>query len=301
MSAPFSLRELSQAGPGEVAPVRNCKASDGIEIAYRVYLRDRPIAALVFYHGGGAHSGAGYAHLAAGLRDHSGVAVYTPDIRGHGDSGGERGDAPSAEQLFRDVDALIHLARDAHPDRPLFVGGHSSGAGLALNYATWESRSPADGYVFLSPQLGFRSKTERKTSDGFTPFAKARIAPFIINAITGGRLMGHHRAVQFDYPPEALAADPRIVVSNTVNLANGITPRAPHDQFAQLQYPFGLWVGADDELFDPNKVIEFGHLNTQVPDGCVSAVVADRNHLGILVSAHEFIGPWLTQRIQSIQ
>lgn len=298
MSAPFSMRELSQAGMGDSAQIRTLRASDGVTLAYRAYLPDHPVAGVVFYHGGGAHSGAGYAHLAAGLRDGSGVAVYTPDIRGHGYSQGERGDAPSTEQLFRDVDGFVDLVRGAHPDRPLLIGGHSSGAGLVLNYATWEGCSAVDGYLFVSPQLGFRSNTERDAMrNGSSPFAVARTAPFIINAISGGRLMGHNRAVQFNYPPEALAGDPRIVVSNTVNLANGITPSAPRDQFASLDQPFGLWIGAQDELFEPGKVIEFGRLAARVLDESVSIVVPECNHLGILVSAHEFIGPWLEQRI----
>lgn len=120
----------------------------------------------IFYHGGGAHSGAGYAHLAAGLRDGSGVAVYTPDIRGHGHSQGERGDAPSTEQLFRDVDGFVDLVRGAHPDRPLFVGGHSSGAGLVLNYATWRGvlRSmDTCSSLLSSASVPKRSATRRET------------------------------------------------------------------------------------------------------------------------------------------
>ena len=97
MSAPFSMQELSQAGTGDLAASQTLRASDDIALAYRAYLPAEPTAVVVFYHGGGAHSGAGYAHLAAGLRDGPQVAVYTPDIRGHGESAGERGDAPSRE------------------------------------------------------------------------------------------------------------------------------------------------------------------------------------------------------------
>ncbi len=298
MSAPFSMQELTEAGSGDVAPVQEFGASDGVALAYRAYLPEHPIAAVVFYHGGGAHSGAGYAHLAAGLRDGTQIAVYTPDIRGHGESEGDRGDAPSTEQLFRDVVSFVDFARAAHPDLPLFVGGHSSGAGLALNYATWSGHEPVDGYLFLSPQLGFRSKTERsKTQAGETPFAEARITPFIIHAMTGRLLMGHNKAVRFHYPPEALQADPRIVTANTVNLANALTPQSPQRQFARFSDPFGLWIGANDEIFDPEKVIEFGHSATQSRTNSTSTIIPNQTHLGILVTAHEFIGPWLEQQI----
>ena len=140
--------------------------------------------------------------------------------------------------------------------------------------------------------------TGKGSSKGeFTRFADASVLPFIINAMTGGRLLGHNFAVRFNYPPDVLAADPGIVVANTVNLANGITPSAPERQFVGLEQPFGLWIGAEDELFEPDKVIEFGRLAARVGDSSVSVVVPDCNHLGILVSAHELIGPWIEQRI----
>ena len=298
MSAPFSFQELDEAGVVELPATQGLAASDGVKLAYRAYIPEQPIASLVFYHGGGAHSGAGYVHLAAGLRDHAQIAVYTPDCRGHGESEGERGDAPSAEQLYHDVDSLLALARSAHPDRPLFLGGHSSGAGLALNYSSWTSRTAVDGYVFVSPQLGYRSKTERSVGGEGNPFATAQLAPFIINAMSSGLLMGHTKAVRFNYPPETLSADPLIVDALSVNHSNGITPEAPSTQFANLAQPFGLWIGADDELFEPEKVVAFGYLSGRVGGDSISVVVKDQKHLGILVKAHEFVGPWLTESVR---
>lgn len=292
----LSLRELREAGAGDLSPLRTLTASDGTPLAYRAYVPEHPIAALVFYHGGGAHSAAGYTHLAAGLRDDPGIAVYTPDLRGHGRSGGEPGDAPSPEQLLRDVGTLVDFARAAQPGQRVFLGGHSSGAGLILNYASWTQRPVVDGYVFLSPQFGFRSDTAREQAQGeISPFVRVSTTPFIINSLSGGRLMGHTEAVFFNYPPETLANNPSIVSAYTVNLANGITPKAPHDQFADLDRPFGLWIGSEDELFEPRKVMIFAALAAGARNGSSGSVIQGRNHLGILVSAHEFIGPWLAR------
>lgn len=296
VSERLSLRELREAEVGDRSPLRTLTASDGTPLAYRAYVPEHPIAALVFYHGGGAHSAAGYTHLAVGLRDDPGIAVYTPDLRGHGRSGGEPGDAPSPEQLLRDVGTLVDFVRAAHPGQRVFLGGHSSGAGLTLNYASWTQRPVVDGYIFLSPQFGFRSDTAREQAqDGISPFVRVSTAPFIINALSGGRLMGHTQAVFFNYPPETLAADPSIISAYTVNLANGITPKAPHDQFAGLDRPFGLWIGSEDELFEPHKVMMFGALAERARGSSNGAVIQGQNHLGILVSAHEFIGPWLAR------
>ncbi len=158
-------------------------------------------------------------------------------------------------------------------------------------------------YAYLHNYLGIAeisgSDFQRVARDQVTSFADVRTAPFIVNAMTGGRLMGHTKAVLFNYPPETLASDPRMVAAYTVNLANGITPQAPRDQFAELDQPFGLWIGAEDELFEPEKVAAFGRLAVGVLHHSVAAVVPDRTHLGILVSAHEFIGPWLERRVQA--
>ena len=107
---------------------------------------------------------------------------------------------------------------------------------------------------------------------------------------------GSPRAVVFNYPPEVLEADPGMVGWNTVNLANGITPQAPDEQFASIDRPFGLWIGKSDELFVPEKVVAFGALAERARAESVSAVVPGETHLGILVDAADFMGPWLVER-----
>jgi len=295
MEPPFSFSELRAAGGGEPAALETLRADDDISLTFRRYAPTRPRAVVIFHHGGGAHSGAGYALLAAGLRDAARVAVWTPDLRGHGSSGGPRGDAPSPEQLWRDVRSFVRQAREVHPGLPVFVAGHSSGAGLSLNYASWPERAPVEGYLFLSPQLGHRSDTSRASDpdDPRPAFVEVRLAPFVLNGMTGGWAMGHSRAVIFNYPPELLASDPGMVGFNTVHFANGLTPSAPRDQFAALDRPFGLWIGEHDEIFDPTRVLAYGPLAEQVAADSSSALVPDRNHLGILVDAHEPLGRFL--------
>ncbi len=291
----FSFQELRQAGKVELAATESLKAGDGTALAYRRYIPASPRAALLFYHGGGAHSGAGYQYLGQGLSARYDTLVYMPDIRGHGASGGPRGDAPTPQQVWDDITAFIGLIRSEHPGLPLFLGGHSSGAALALNYASLPEHTPVDGYVFLSPQLGMKAQIDRPSIAA--PFAKVDVSAFIAYATSGGAAHGHDYAVQFNYPPQVLAADPGLVAAITVNMSVALTPAAPHEQFKALDRPFGLWIGGDDELFLPEKVLAFADLAASVRAASEAHVIPGAKHLSVLVRAHETVGPWIVGRI----
>jgi acylglycerol lipase len=296
MSEPsFSFQELREAKKVDLPGPETVAARDGVELSYRRYLPASPQAALLFYHGGGAHNAAGYQYLGSGLETEYHTAVYLPDIRGHGLSGGPRGDAPSPQQVWADVTTLIERIRAEFPRLPLFLGGHSSGVGLTLNYVSQPGHEPVDGYVFLSPQLGIHSETERPSRSA--PFALVDIPAFVANARSGGLTHGHEYAVRFNYPASLLASDPGLVGAITVNMSNALTPPAPHGQFANLNRPFGLWIGSEDELFDPEKVLAFAYLAPSVRADSQAGSLLGEKHLSVLVKAHETIGPWITERV----
>jgi len=302
-NAPFSFSEIladeEQQKQDEPEPV-TITASDGVALAIKVYEPPTATAtSLLFYHGGGAYSGAGYQNLAKGLAEQYGITVFLPDIRGHGVSGGDRGDAPSKEQVWRDVDTALDFVAKTQQEKfgkasKIYLGGHSSGGGLVVNYATEPNNIRLDmleGYVLVSPELGYLSGTARADR---TDFAKVNILAFIVNGIFGA--LGHNKAVQFNYPKELLEADEGLVSFNTVNMANAITPENPKEQLPAMTSagakPVALWVGADDELFDAQKVADYVP-ETEINTG---TVLKGKNHLGILVEIHQQIGPWITKQ-----
>ena len=227
------------------------------------------------------------------------LAVFMPDLRGHGASGGPRGDAPHPRQVWADITTLIKHIRAEFPHLPLFLGGHSSGAGLILNYSGQPGHEPVEGYLFLSPEFGFRANTGRP--DLIRPFAKVDVATFIANAMSGGLLCGHSRAVRFNYPAEVLASDPGMVAYNTVNMANAITSSAPQQQFAALDRSFGLWIGADDEIISPDSLLYLSDLAAAVRRVSEVSVITGVKHLSILVKAHESMGPWIKSQVQRMK
>jgi alpha-beta hydrolase superfamily lysophospholipase len=291
----FSLEELRKAEKVQLAGLESLTASDGVTLTYRRYKPAVPRAVVLFYHGGGAYSGADYQYIGQGLQSKFGLLVCTPDIRGHGASGGPRGDTPNPKQVWSDITAFIKQLRAEYPQLPLFVGGHSSGAGLMLNYASQPDREPVDGYVFLSPQLGPQAGADRPQLEA--PFVKVDGAAFAAYAMSGGAQHGHDYAVHFNYPAELLAADPGFVAAITVGMSAALIPSAPDKQFAALDRPFGLWIGEEDELFVPEKVLAFADLATRVRTESEAKSIPHEKHLSILLHAHETIGPWITSRI----
>lgn len=293
----FSLTEIKKAQARELRPLEYVQASDAVPLAFRSYLPQHAKAVLIFYHGAGAHSGLSYHHLGASLSDDFQVAVYLPDIRGHGGSGGDRGDTPSVDQVWLDVNTLVKQARVHYPKLPIFIGGHSGGSGLALNYSSWDQRAAIDGYVFLAPYFGFRSNTNYDKSQSKFEFSTVRTSYFIVNSISGGKLLGHSKAVTFHYPDSVLKQHPEIVTFNTVNMSNSITPYSPDTQLLDLQ-KFGLWIGGEDEAFDPLKVVNFAKDNSD--DNAIKEIkiIKGENHFSIILRASELIGPWLTRWVE---
>ena len=127
-------------------------AADGTSL----FIVDWPVDAaagaaegIVLMHGLGEHCGR-YAHVARFFNDH-GLAVRAYDHRGHGRSGGTRGDVPDAETLLQDAKAVIDDFAAGLSVPPLLLG-HSMGGLFAACYAV-RGLSPLRGLVLSAPAL----------------------------------------------------------------------------------------------------------------------------------------------------
>lgn len=109
-------------------------------------------AALCFH--GATGSGEFFAMFADILAPR-GAAVFVADYRGHGLSGGRRGDYPSFETLLEDAREIAALVRARTGGAPLFVLGESMGGAVAVNFAARFPDLPA-GLILFSPALLFR-------------------------------------------------------------------------------------------------------------------------------------------------
>jgi alpha-beta hydrolase superfamily lysophospholipase len=81
-----------------------------------------------------------------------GLTVVALDVRGHGLSGGQRGDMESPAKVLADIDAMLQRVRTEHPHARVFLAGKSMGGLFALAYvARYQSRLA--GLVLVSPGL----------------------------------------------------------------------------------------------------------------------------------------------------
>ncbi len=264
-------------------------AQDGLRLAVRHYTPASARRALVFYHGGGANADAGYQLLAQQLGDAYQTAVILPDMRGHGASEGERGAPVSKDRVWADVDTALDYAHARYPGLPVYLGGHSSGASMLLNYSQWKEATPVDGLLLIAPQLGYKSGTDRQTE---TPFARVSLSSFILYRLSFSLLCAQCTAVEFDYPPE-IQSRANLVDRYTVQMSLAVTPNAPDDQVGALQVPVNMWIGDQDELFDPLKVQQFmaAHANPKWLNE--NRLVSGEGHFSILRRAGTLMGDWL--------
>jgi len=105
----------------------------------------------VLVHGYGEHI-ARYDHVADTLVRH-GATVAGPDHLGHGRSAGERVLVDDFADVVTDLHTAIRRLRQAHPDLPLVLIGHSMGGMLAARYAQLHPDEPAV-VVLSGPVLG---------------------------------------------------------------------------------------------------------------------------------------------------
>jgi len=117
----------------------------------------RPRALVVICHGVNSHSGQ---YLWAGEQlSATGLAVYALDLRGRGQSDGERFYVDNVADYVSDVSATVQLAKSRHPGVPVFLLGHSAG-GVVSSVYTLEHASELTGFIcesfaFQVPAPGF--------------------------------------------------------------------------------------------------------------------------------------------------
>jgi alpha-beta hydrolase superfamily lysophospholipase len=133
-------------------------SGDGLSIFFRSWRpTTTPRGAVVIVHGFNAHSGY-YASVAEQLVI-AGLAVYALDLRGRGQSDGERFYVETFADYVGDVSTFVTLVKAREPRLPVFMLGHSAGGVVACLYSLDHQRELAglvcESFAFQVPAPDF--------------------------------------------------------------------------------------------------------------------------------------------------
>ncbi len=222
-------------------------ASDGTSL----FVRDWPLSltddkkpvhdGIVIMHGLGEHCGR-YAHVAR-FFNALGFAVRTYDHRGHGASGGARGDSPDEESLLRDARLVINDF-SKHLTAPPLLLGHSMGGLFAARFAT-AGLAPIRGLILSSPALAL-------------PMSGMQLALLKVASVLfpGLGVSNGLKTKYLSHDAEVIQAyinDTQVHSKISARLLNSMlaSMEYAHDHAPQLKIPVLMIVAGDDHLVDP--------------------------------------------------
>jgi len=221
------------------------KGLKDLEIYYQSWLPEGdPVAVLLVVHGLAEHSGR-YGNVVDYLVP-KGYAVYAPDHRGHGRSGGKRVYVDHFTDYLDDLKTFFDMVQGRHPDHEIFIVGHSMGGTIGLAY-TLRHQEELDGLVL----------------SGATVRVGESIPPLIITVgKLISRLLPKMGMVVLD--ASAISRDPAVVAAydNDPLVFRGKVParmgaeliatmQAFPEQVSGLRLPILIMHGTADRLGDP--------------------------------------------------
>ena len=216
-----------------------------------------PRAAIIIVHGLGEHSSR-YTHIAK-MFNNENITVFSFDHRGHGKSGGSRGDIPSYDTACDDIDELIKIVKTEFPAIPIFLYGHSLGGAIVLNYGLTRN-SQINGIICTSPGLGTNDPIPaiQLTLVKFL----SRIAPKVtINNGLDVENLSHDQEVIHAYKNDPLV-HPKISTRLALELVTqGQKMIQKADQF---KYPLLLLQGEMDHLVNPKLTKQFAEKASKI-------------------------------------
>jgi alpha-beta hydrolase superfamily lysophospholipase len=197
------------------------------------------LGSVLIVHGLGEHCER-YAHVAEFLNS-NGFQVRGYDQRGHGKSGGNRGEIPSENALLEDAQFVYEDFAAKQSEKP-FLLGHSMGGGIAIRAAIDKFITPR-GVILSSPAITAKLSLSEKMQ-----LKLGRLTPNV--AVSNGlkvEYLSHEKQVVEDYENDSLVHD-RI----TPRLANFILDSGQETlkKAADFHIPTLLLIAGNDRLVD---------------------------------------------------
>ena len=223
--------------------LKNFKARDGTQLAYRYYPADSE-KIVILLHGSGWHSRY-FLPLAEFISSEGLAQVYTPDLRGHGLSPERRGDVDYIDQFEDDLADLIAMIQKDNPNSMLVIGGHSSGGGLAVRFAGSQYGQKARAYLLISPFLKYNAPTTRLNSGGFAKPYSGRIIGLVMLNNVGIHWFNYLTVIDFNMPEKA--RDGTETLSYSYRLTTAYAPHDYEKDLSAITQPLLVIAGTKDE------------------------------------------------------
>ena len=198
---------------------------------------------IIFLHGIASHAG-WFGETAADLNRH-GVAVYGPDRRGSGRSGGPRGHLERYGRALDDVEEMVRLVASEHGTTPIFLAASSWAAKLAVVYAAQRPTSMS-GLLLLGPGL----------------LPTVNLSPTRQALVVAGHLVTPTARLPIPLTPELYTANPPyidFIREDRLRLLEATTrffwetarlDRQRRSASARLELPLLVLQGEDDKMMD---------------------------------------------------
>jgi len=285
-----------QADYSGIPDLTKFSARDGAQLGYRFYpSKSGSDRVIVLVHGSSWH-GMQFHKMAKAFSDAGLGDVVLPDLRGHGPDAVTRGNIAHIGQLEEDMaDLITHIKGRANQEKEVVLGGHSSGGGFVVRFASGEYGALADRLVLMAPYLQHDAPTTRPNSGNWAFPALRRIIGLSMLNNVGITALNHLPIIKFNMP--ASVRDNGMGHTATLEysyaLNTGFSPRRNYKgDLARIAQPLLLLVGSEDESFFAEKYEPL--MSPHVKNGTYQ-IVPKLNHFGVVFAdqAIEEIATWI--------
>ncbi|MFC9789127.1 alpha/beta hydrolase [Rhodococcus sp. NPDC127528] len=218
----------------------------GTRIEYDVWTPDGPpVAVLVLAHGFGEHARR-YDHVVERLVG-LGLAVYAPDHRGHGRSGGKRVELKAWTDFTDDLHRLVGIATTEHRGLDLYLLGHSMGGAIALSYAL-DHQDLLTGLILSGPAVDVTTGVPGVVVE--VGKVVGRVLPSLPVQSLDANLVSRDPAVVAAYKADPLVHHGKV----PAGIARGLIVNAESlpERLPTLRIPLLLLHGSEDGLVNVN-------------------------------------------------
>ena len=221
-------------------------ARDGAKLVYRAYPVSQAKHTVVLIHGSSGSSIS--MHVLAQYLQQKNIAVYALDVRGHGESG-RKGDIDYIGQLEDDLEDFMKQLLPGRKDITLVA--HSAGGGFALRFAGSNRQQIFNRYVSIAPFMRYDAATVRPNNGEWAKASVPRIVCITILGKAGEKWFGHLPVIAYGINPKTAQYQ---TATYSYRLWSNFSPHYNYgDDLKAIKQPLQVLVGANDELFYPEK------------------------------------------------